>query len=70
VIKTENSLAGFTVVQSESLVIGCRDDLVSSVIKADACDMSGTRIGRPLRMVPWSWWWWRINSSFEDLRGF
>ena len=65
-----NSLAGFTIIQSERLVLRCRDTLVPAVIKAQSCDVSRTLLScwraRATLSSRGGRWRTRINGTLED----
>lgn len=51
-MESGNSLAAFAVVQTECFVLGRRDHLVSSVVKADTRDVSCNRSLRSAGLIP------------------
>lgn len=62
-----NLLAGFTVVQTECLVLSRRDHLVPSVVKGEPGDMLGSITRCP---ATGRWRWRSLHRAFEDLRRF
>ena len=65
-----NLLAGFAVIQTESLVLSSCNDLITTVVKADTCDLSCIRrMTRPIRVRPWRRRRCGFDSFLEDLGG-